>query len=121
LDLSKVYQNTTLINTVGPIPDDTSADVLRDDDPQSGGSTGRVYDLDAPAFSVPGSEVGSIRRRRDNFTQWAAFDGMRASSDFHWFFRMSLIETTSGEILHNDVSSDNRLGVGITKQTWNLQ
>ena len=52
---------------------DTSLAEFRDDDPQSGGSAGRVYDLDAPGLGLnPSDSEGTIRRIRQSFEQWAA-------------------------------------------------
>jgi hypothetical protein len=102
---------------------DTSDPVLRDDDPQSGSSGGKVYDLDAPGLGVaPSAPVGTVLRTRINFHMWATVDGdNRVSADFQWFSRQSVTKTASGDQLINDVSGDNVIGPGATTLTWNLQ
>lgn len=51
----------------------------RDDDPQSGGSVGKVYDLDAPGpYEL--AQDGNIYRYRGNFYAYATLpDGTRIS------------------------------------------
>ncbi len=116
-------QGSTLVESL-PSADDTSDPSLRDDNPQSGGSAGKVYDLDAPGLgSGSTNPIGMIQRRRTNFTEWATVDGMttRVSSDFTWFSRISIIKTASGDQLRTDVTGDNLAGVGVSPVTWNLQ
>ena len=118
------YSNMTQINSVGPF-DDTTADAsLRDDDPQSGGSAGKVYDLDAPGIGLTSSApVGAILRRRTNFRQWAVLSGTenRVSNDIEWFSRLSVIKTATGFDRETSVSNDNVSGTGATNLSWNLQ
>lgn len=111
-----------------PICPDTSDSTLRDDDPQSGSSGGKVYDLDAPALGSSGAApVNTILRVRTNFRQWATVrssDGLsdvRVSADKTWFSRISITKTGSGDVLRTDVSGDNVAGNGATALTWNLQ
>ncbi|HSR68812.1 MAG TPA: hypothetical protein VLU25_12815 [Acidobacteriota bacterium] len=103
--------------------DDTSDDRLRDDAPQSGGSNGKVYDLDAPGpaflkntpFGIP---IGTQSRSRQNFTEWATLEkkakdgGSRVSDSLSWFSRVSIIMTVDGAALLNDAIRDNRAGTG---------
>ncbi len=121
--LSKRYTGTTLVETLGPFPDTTLDPTLRDDDPQSGGSAGKVYDLDAPALNILSSEpIGTIYRRRVNFRQWATLNGVRVSADMFWFSRQSIIKISDVAIDRiDDVTADNIAGLGSTTQTWNLQ
>jgi len=102
---------------------DTSDPGLRDDDPQSGYSGGKVYDLDAPGIgSAGGDPVGTVRRRRTNYLQWATLpNGTVVSSNFYWFSRHSIVKTGGGDQKQNDIPNDNVAGLGMTALTWNLQ
>jgi hypothetical protein len=113
---STPYQ--TLINQ-----DDTSLAEFRDADPQSGGSAGRVYDVDAPGLGTgSGAPVGSIVRIRVNFYQYTTAGGITLpQSTLYWYLRQSIIKTSSGDQLLNDISGDNTVGIGSTALTWNLQ
>jgi hypothetical protein len=74
--------------------DDTSSSVYRDDDPQSGASAGKIYDLDLPgsgALSMAPSNT--IIRCRQNFKEWAEYDGVRCSEKKEWFTRQSYKRT----------------------------
>jgi len=117
--------NNNLIETVSNQPDDSSQD-FRDDDPQSGGSNGKVYDLDAPGVGTVSSDpTGTIRRKRANYRQWATLgvDGPKVSgsTDLLWFSRVSVVKVGSSDQLRSDVSGDNTAGTGSTKLSWNLQ
>jgi hypothetical protein len=104
--------------------DDTSDPQLRDDDPQSGGSGGKVYDLDAPGIGLLGSApYGAIFRRRVNFSAYAVVGyGHHTSSNIlNWYARESVIKTTSGDQLLYDIPGDNVVGTGTTNLTLNLQ
>jgi hypothetical protein len=103
--------------------DDTSDSPLRDDDPQSGSSGGKVYDLDAPGIGTTSSApVGRIVRRRVNFSQYVTVNGATVpGSVLTWYARQSVIKTASGDQLVNDISGDNTVGTGTTNLTWNLQ
>jgi hypothetical protein len=107
-----------------PNCDDTSLPSYRDDDPQSGGSGGKVYDWDSPGTgNSSNAEVGHIRRKRSNYREWAELsNGMKVSGDLYWFSRVSVYKSqSSGDLLKTDISGDNIAGVGTTKTTWNLQ
>jgi hypothetical protein len=65
--------------------------------------------------------VGTIVRVRTNFREWATLNGARVSVDMLWFSRISVIKTSTGDALQNDVSGDNVVGTGSTNLTWNLQ
>lgn len=113
----------TLEGSGGPFGD-TSDQVLRDDNPRSGGSSGKVYDLDAPGIGTTGSApIGRIVRTRVNFRQWATISGTdnRVSADLQWFSRQSIMKTSTGDVLRTDVPGDNIAGNGTTTLTWNLQ
>ena len=123
----KVYDENnstlrTLPDTQNP-PNDTSDDALRDDDPQSGGSGGKIYDLDAPG-STPPLTPGVKRRYRMNFRQYVTLDAKGGTNlvgaDFPWFIRMSCYVTPQdGPALLNDLSSDNVICKGSTSTAVN--
>ncbi|MCI0628504.1 MAG: hypothetical protein L0387_43785, partial [Acidobacteria bacterium] len=120
LDAECRYNNMTLLGGTCGNRDDPSG--LRDEDPQSGGSQGKVYDLDFPRIqTVSGAPIGVIGRFRFNFRQWAEVDGVRVSAFLPWFSRVSIIKTSSGDQLATDVPNDNTSGTGTTPLTWNLQ
>ena len=104
---------------------DPSAPEYRDDDPQSGGSGGKVYDSDGPGITLtvldPNAPIDSIARNRTNFRQWATIDGAKCSNDLMWFTRLSIKKTLIGENLEANVPGDNVAGSGTTNLTWNLQ
>jgi hypothetical protein len=115
------YDDETLIEQDGPFPDNSEAP-MRDDNPQSGNSGGKVYDLDAPGTgNGPSQPLGRILRIRTNYRQWAVFGTMKVSDDFLWFSRLSVIKMSSGDQLYDDVSGDNKAGSGTTSLSWNLQ
>jgi len=117
----RLYNDMTQIGSGGPFSD-TSDPTIRDDDPQSGGSSGKVYDLDAPGIgSTTSTPLNTISRRRTNFRQWATVGSNRVSADLQWFERISIIKTSSGDQLKNDLSGDNTVGTGTTLLTWNFQ
>lgn len=121
VDAFITYADTSQINSGGPFAD-TSDTKLRDDDPQSGGSSGKVYDLDGPGLkNTDSNPVGSILRTRRNFRQWATLNGLKVSDDFLWFSRISVVKNSDGDALNSDVPNDNIAGPGTTNTTWNLQ
>jgi hypothetical protein len=79
--------------------DDTSSAEWRDDDPQSGGSAGKIYDVDAPALYLLTTQTANwIRRWRLNFQFWAVFilrvtalpTPIRCSEKKSWYHRLSV-------------------------------
>ena len=119
---AKVFFDMTLIKTT-PQGDDTSNPLFRDDDPQSGGSNGKVYDLDGPGIGADTSPVGSIIRQRANFREYATVDGNQVSGDLATYSRVSVKKTSNNTIVQvqADISNDNEAGTGTTNLTWNLQ
>ena len=103
--------------------DDTSNSMLLDTDPQSGGSAGKVYDLDAPGVTGSMVPYNSTRRLRVNFQEYATdAAGNAVSSAFNYFIRVSCTADPSGNVSWaNDVANDNQLGSGTTNTSWNLQ
>ena len=126
---SREHGNQTLRKNYAGCPD-TSSDDFLDVDPQSNGSQGKVYDLDAPGFNIPDAfSSGTIIRIRTNFTQWLSVfqnngetpQKVRVSDNIYWFHRLSLSRNTGiGTSVINDVNNDNVLGTGETSLTWNL-
>jgi hypothetical protein len=113
------YKNTLAYSTSFNV-DDTSRTPFRDDDPQSGGSAGKIYDLDAPGpADLPVD--GNIYRSRFNFYAHAALSGgTRVSTFYKYNVRMSCQGTASGPQFVNDVPGDNQVVVGFTPITWDL-
>jgi Tfp pilus assembly major pilin PilA len=122
----RLYRNKTLSEREDNAPDNSP--FLFDHDPQSGGSNGKVYDIDKPSIGMqhePGFPVGYIIRKRENFKEWAEFNGMKVSDDLLWFARVSIVKNTEGkDVLEaNSVThcrTDHIAGVGETPLTWNL-
>lgn len=114
------YNNVLETGNSGGANPDTSNAVLRDDDPRP---NGRVYDYDAPGIPTlpPSAAVGTTRRQRINFNEFAMYNGKKASDDLPWFSRMSIVRTTGQDAIINDVPGDNVAGQGMTLLTWNLQ
>jgi hypothetical protein len=101
--------------------DDTSPGTLQDENPQSGGSAGKVYDLDAPGVHPP-SVDGKTYRSRVNFSTYAALpDGTQISPNYNFYVRLSCTQSSSGYQFVSDVAGDNQIGPGSTKTSWNLQ
>jgi hypothetical protein len=101
--------------------DDTSALSFQDQDPQSGGSGGKVYDLDAPGYHPPAID-GNTYRLRVNFSTFASLpDGTVISPPYNFYVRLSCQWLSPGMAFGTDVAGDNQIGVGTTKTSWNLQ
>jgi hypothetical protein len=103
--------------------DDTSSPTFRDDNPQSGVSTGKVYDLDAPG-EAPQQVDTNTYRYRGNFYAYATAtlpNGTRISPYYTYYVRVSCRKTTSGFQFINDVTNDNQIAPGTTAITWNAQ
>jgi hypothetical protein len=115
------YNNQSPISGGVTNQDDTSQPGLRDDDPQSGGSAGKVYDLDAPGINIHNAD-GITYRYRGNFYAWAALpDGTRISPYYNYFVRVSCVRTTSGYHFDNTLPGDNQIQAGTTLTTWNFK
>ena len=112
--------NTLEPTNSGGARSDTSNATLRDDDPRP---NGKIYDYDAPGLpSLPASTaVGTPRRQRFNARQFAMYNGKKASDDFFWFARITIVKTAGTDALGTDVPGDNTAGQGSTPLTWNLQ
>lgn len=69
---------------------DTSPDYCRDDDPQSGTSSGTIYDWDqAGQEALWSASSDTIMRVRMNFEEWAEYDDVRCSEKKEWYTRQS--------------------------------
>src|SRR5205807_2481880 len=80
------YTNSTRTGGVTN-QDDTAQAQGRDDNPQSGGSEGKVYDVDAPGATPPNVD-GNTYRYRGNFYAYAALpDGTKISSNYNFYVR----------------------------------
>jgi hypothetical protein len=99
-------------------PNDTSDPGTRDDDPQSGGSKGVVYDLDAPGINNMVSPQTAYLRM--NFTEYAVLDDARnnitVSNSFPWFTRVScgMDENNASIVFLLNDANDNLVGTGST-------
>ena len=120
-----VYDTCTLTQTRGPA-DDSSNFLLRDDDPQSGGSAGKVYDTDEPGIEPTSSDpVNHVFHFRANFYEYATttINGATrtVSGNLNWFSRVSYLKTSNGSQLSNDIGGDNIAGTGTTKTSCDLR
>jgi hypothetical protein len=109
-------------------PGDLSLGGARDDDPRP---NGKIYDFDAPGTET--ISPSDIIHYRGNFKQFAVLGGQpddtnavviggtKASTDLPWFTRISVIGSSTGDVLNNDIPGDNISGQGTTPLTWNLQ
>jgi hypothetical protein len=92
-----------------------------DSNPQSGGSNGKVYSVDAPGIG-PSLADGNTYRARLNFFAWGELPDVTAvSPNYSFYLRVSCQKTANGFVFINDVPGDNQIGVGSTPTTWNLQ
>jgi uncharacterized protein YjdB len=118
------WYDSTLFSSEFNIPD-TSQPAYRDDDPQSGGSAGKVYDLDAPGFDFAGLQPENfVYRSRINFQAWAALpDGTRISPYYNYYARLSCKNTQVGPVFIYDIKvpPDNQIGPNSTPLSWNLK
>jgi hypothetical protein len=114
---------------------DDSYDMYRDDDPQSDftwtmspytGQTyeshGVFYDIDHPGASAADSDIW---RARDNFVEWAEWDGHLCSWERPWSLAMSCKWDAATQTfdLVNDVQGDNTCQDGslLPSVSWDLQ
>jgi hypothetical protein len=97
---------------------DTSNPQFEDTNPQSGGSAGKVYDLDAPGVSPVVSQVGRIRY---NFAENAQLpDGTYVANEADFYVRVSCNWASTGNSFRSEVTGDNTLGMGTTNTWWDL-
>lgn len=130
VSLREYYNTTTATmswppcDAAHPNCDDSSDGPSRDDNPQSGGSAGRVYDTDSPGLPPLATE-NTYDRLRVNFREYATASGVSVpvSDDFNWWSRLSVYRPTGQvtTILKNDVPGDNVSGILSTRISWDLQ
>lgn len=109
----------TLDQTFATGTPDTSPAQFEDTNPQSGGSQGVVYDLDAPGSSPAVSQVGRIRY---NFVENAQLpDGTYVANEVAFYVRLSCNWGSAGNSFRTEFSGDNVFGMGTTKTSYNLQ
>jgi hypothetical protein len=110
---------------------DTSPFQFQDNSPRSGGSAGKVYDVDSPGLHFISSDaVGTKLRQRINFVEWLAIyqangtsnEDVRVSTDISWFHRLSIVKNgTDNYSVLTDVSTvDNIVSAGSTPLTNDL-
>jgi hypothetical protein len=126
----KIFNDQEEFSAEPPNKPDKSPDALRDDDPQSNDSKGKIYDLDVPGLGF-GAPVGRIGRKRGNFRQFATIqvyrngklEQIQCSPNLNWYTAISIRKTETGDVLHtqDEVTDDNRAGVGTINVTWNLR
>jgi hypothetical protein len=89
-----------------------------------GSANGQVYNLDAPGISEL-KNTSSPVRVRFNFTAYAVGpDGItKIAPDVTYYVRISCMNNSAGvaQLKTDGSSSDNQIGLGSTKTTWNLQ
>jgi len=108
---------------------DNSHESMRDDDPQSDESGGKIYDLDCPgppAMSMPTGitaiQSGDIIRFRANFYAWAEYGGQRCSVEDPWHshqsYKLQADEWTTGTTDSSSANSITEDGAGWTNDEW---
>jgi len=103
---------------------DNSFSAMRDDDPQSGGSAGKIFDLDAPGVVIQTTQPtpNFVYRFRINFDAWAEYkvDGawIRCSEKKPWFARLSLKLT--GAFDSNSANSGTATTLKRDAATWTV-
>lgn len=116
--------STPIGQGINTIPrDDTSNDPILDNDPQSGGSSGKVYDLDAPG--AENVDLNHTFRIRQNLSSYAVLDSrfntVPVSTSLAWYSAVSCTMTSNGPVLNRDIPNDNKAAVGTVNLSYNLQ
>lgn len=106
---------------------------IRDDDPQSGGSHGVLYDWDDAGVScVGGPPVGTVRRQRFNVHEFASLkpaygDPVLCSNVYECYIALSMQHSAAGDAnwvpyVQPGVSGDNVMNTGqLPNLTWDLK
>lgn len=121
----QIVQDATFTNSTktGGVTnqDDTAVAALRDDDPQSGNSNGKIYELDAPGAKPPND--GNTYRYRAHMYLYATLPSGRevSPSEYDFYVAVSCKQTSSGFQFVNDVANDNKITTSPINLTWNLQ
>ena len=105
---------------------DTSDPAIRDDAPQSGGSGGKIYDLDAPGVLILAEMPGDTDARRANFKQWATYTiggvDVRCTLECPWYLRINVrMKPDSTFDIYSSVEGDNKIDFGTTSLEYNLE
>ncbi len=126
-----VYDHCTYLSGSHQVDvDDTTplGSNFMDYNPQSGGSHGYVYDLDAPWLGfTDAAPAGSLRRKRVNFKQWAVIVDAQSiehtvSGYLYWFSRLSVYKNGDGTTsLEASFAGDNKAGQPSTNLSCSLQ
>ena len=103
------------INTAAQ--DDTSSAAYLDSVPQSGGSAGKIYDLDDPGYQMSSADKNTVRRTRDNFRSYAVLGSSSstalASANLSFYVRLSCtLDGPGNPSFDHTYSSDNNAGLG---------
>jgi len=100
-----------------PPGSDTSFSNWRDDDPQSGGSGGKIYDSDDPGIFTKYNDVANyIRRSRFNFKAFATFNGTRCASFYNWYCKASYKKVAASAT--GTATSTSSASLTDTNQSW---
>ena len=119
----KYWRESTLRSSAPANYDDTSPAAYRDDDPQSGGSGGKVYDVDAPGVWDQARERdGAAWRNRCNFRAKAYWNGRLCSAPFEWYTAQSWKYQNNTWSMSGGIGGDNTQATGqLSSLEWNLQ
>lgn len=90
-------------------------------------TSGKIYDSDAPGerMTLGSTPVGTVRRLRDNFDEYAVLGGtdsqVKVGNTIHIFSRSSCVLQSTGAALDDTYSGDNTAGAGTTSISATLQ
>jgi hypothetical protein len=117
-----LYKNSTQLEESVSIQADHYLAAGQDNDPQSGGSRGRVYDIDDPGI---GTVFPGINRFRQNFREYAVLNsisnGVAVSNVLLWWSASSCQLVGSNVTFATDVLNDNTAGTGTIITSWDLK
>ncbi len=97
---------------------DVENPAARDDDPQSGGSNGWIYDWDFPGLYAFYAAETDIIRVRLNFTEYAEYQGHRCSNNLQAFTRQSYHKTGRTQLGANFSTGSGTFTLTDTNSTW---
>jgi hypothetical protein len=87
-------------------------------------TAGHVYDWDIPGTTInnPNSgDVGRITRTRQNFAEWASYNGVTVSNILRWYNRNSAKVAQSLSVgYESSFAGDNQAGQGTTSTAFDL-
>lgn len=114
--VNQTPDGTPILNQLDD-PSDSNMDV----NPQSGGSGGKVYAVDAPGTSPYYVDTNTYRTRMNFAINAQLPNGIRISPYYYSYVRVSCRRTATGLTFINDVAGDNTINQGTTATSWNLQ